>query len=196
VQTYIDKNDSIAVGACYCRHKAELVGEDTHGMPTQVCMTFGKGADFVSERLGGRKLTRDEARDLLDQAEEAGLVHMSRNITDSIEFMCNCDRWHCGAIGMMLKQPKPGVFFNSGFEPQIDADECTACDICIERCPPEALAMGDDDVPRVDLDRCFGCAVCATGCPVDAIAMVAKPGFPEPPKDNEEFGKAMKAAYS
>lgn len=196
VQTYIEKNDSIAVGACYCRHKAELLGEDTHGMPTQVCMSFGRGAEFVSERLGGRKLTKEEARKVIDQTEEAGLVHMSRNTTDNIDFICNCDRWHCGAIEGMLEQSKPGQFFNSGFEPQFDPEECTACETCIERCPPEALALGEDDVPEVDLDRCFGCAVCATGCPSEAITMVSKPGFQEPPKDGKALGEAIKASYA
>lgn len=87
---------------------------------------------------------------------------------------------------------KPGEFFNSGFQPVFDAEECIACDVCIERCPPEALHMGDDDVPVVDLDRCFGCAVCATGCPDEAIQMVNKPGYPEIPKD----AKALRAAMS
>ncbi len=66
-------------------------------------------------------------------------------------------------------------------------------EICIERCPPEALAMGDNDVPQVNLDRCFGCAVCATGCPSDAIVMEAKPDFPAPPK---ELITSLKASFA
>lgn len=190
VQTYIDKYEPIAVTQCFCRHAAILRGEDTHGMPNDVCMQFGPGAQYAIDRLGGRKLTKDEARDVLIKAEEAGLVHMSQNVTEDIGFICNCDRWHCTAVTHALAQPKPGLFFNSGFEPRIDPDTCAACGTCIDRCPAEALAMGDEDVPKVDLDRCFGCAVCATGCPEDAITMVNKPGFPEPPKD----GKALKEA--
>ena len=94
------------------------------------------------------------------------------------------------AVSNALAQPKPGLFFNSGFEPRFDSELCIACKTCIERCPSEALSMGDEDVPEVDLDRCFGCAVCATGCTEEAITMVNKPGFPEPPKD----GKALKEA--
>jgi Pyruvate/2-oxoacid:ferredoxin oxidoreductase delta subunit len=196
VSTYIDKNDTIAVGTCFCRHAARLVDEDTHDMPMEVCMWFGNMAAYSIERLGARKMTRDEAIQVLDQSEEAGLVHMSRNTTENIEFICNCDRWHCGVISNVLKQSKPALFFNSGFQPRFDPDLCTACETCIERCPPEALTMGDTDVPQVDLDRCFGCAVCATGCPTEAITMEAKADFPVPPKDPKELITAIKASFA
>ncbi|MBL7212152.1 MAG: 4Fe-4S binding protein [Desulfobacteraceae bacterium] len=197
VQTYIDKSDPIAVTTCFCRHAAVLRDEDTHGMPNDVCMQFGQGAQYAIERLGGRKLTKKEAREVLDQAEEAGLIHMSQNMQDmtgDMDFICNCDRWHCGAVNRALAKPQPGLFFNSGFEPRFDPDLCVACETCIDRCPPEALTLGEDDVPQVDLDRCFGCAVCATGCPSEAIIMANKPDFPEPPKDGKALVEAIKAS--
>lgn len=194
VKTYIDKNDLIATAACYCRHKAVLLDEDIHEMPVQVCMSFGPGVDFMVERLGGRKLTKEEAMKVLDETEEAGLIHMTNNVTDNINFMCNCDRWHCVHVTGLLEQSKPGEFFNSGFEPLFDPETCVACETCIDRCPATALEMGDDDLPKIDLDRCFGCAVCATGCPSDAIAMVNKPEFPEPPKDQKALGEAFRAS--
>ena len=196
VSTYIDKNDTIGVGTCYCRHAAMLVDEDTHDMPMDVCMWFGNMAAYAIERLGARQMTKQEAMQVLDQAEEAGLVHMSRNTTEDIDFICNCDRWHCATMVGVLKQSKPALFFNSGFQPRFDPDLCTACETCIERCPPEALAMGDDDVPQVNLDRCFGCAVCATGCPTEAIALEAKSDFPLPPKDPKELITAIKASFT
>jgi len=193
VQSLIDKNDSIAVATCFCRHEAKLLGKDTHDMPMEVCMTFGPNAGFVVERLGGRILTKDEAREVIEKSEEAGLVHMTLNMTDEVNFMCNCDKWHCEPIQSVQKQARPALFFNSGFEPIFDEDECTACETCIDRCPPDALVLGDNDVPEVDLDRCFGCAVCATGCPADAVKMVAKPEFPAPPGNRKELGAALRA---
>ena len=197
VQTYIDQSDPIAVTTCYCRHAAALRDEDTHGMPNDVCMQFGQGAQFAIERLGGRKLSKKEAREVLDRAEEAGLIHMSQNMQDmsgGMNFICNCDRWHCVVVNRALDQSNPGLFFNSGFEPRFDPDLCVACETCIERCPPEALTLGEDDVPEVDLDRCFGCAVCATGCPSEAIIMVNKPDFREPPKDGRALVEAIRAS--
>jgi len=196
VATYIDKYEPIAVGTCYCRHAAQLRDEEVHGMPSDVCMWFGNMAEYAIERLGVRRMSKQEAMDVLNRSEEAGLIHMSRNTTDDIEFICNCDRWHCGSVKGVLKQAKPALFFNSGFKPVFDPDQCTACETCIDRCPPEALAMGDTDVPEVDLDRCFGCAVCATGCEFEAIAMEAKADFPVPPKDPRELVASIKASYS
>jgi len=193
VQSFIEKNDDIAVSTCYCRHAASLRGEDTHGKPNDVCMQFGMGAQFAVQRLGARKLNKAEAMEILNRAEEAGLIHMSQNVTDNIDFLCNCDRWHCVAVKEALSKSKPGLYFNSGFEPAFDPELCTACETCIDRCPPEALVMGADDLPEVDLDRCFGCAVCATGCPSEAISMINKPGFPKPPKDRKELKKALRA---
>jgi len=196
VQTYIDKYDPIGVGTCFCRHAGALRDEDTHGMPMDVCMFFGPQAQYMIDRLNARKLTKQEAREVLIKAEEAGLIHMSTNTTEDIGFMCNCDRWHCTAVTTALRQSKPGLFFNSGFEPRFDPDICEACETCIDRCPPEALTMGDDDVPVVDLDLCFGCAVCATGCPSEAIVMVNKADFPDPPRDGKALREAVRASLS
>lgn len=190
MKTYIEQNDIIAVGTCYCRHEAMLLGEDTHGAPMDACVFFGENAGFGIECLGAKKVTREEAFKLLDEWAEAGLIHQTRNISDEIEYLCNCDRWHCNAVKMMLAQPTPSKVFNSGFEPKFDADACVACGTCVDRCPPEALTVGDD-VPQINLDRCFGCSVCATGCPSDAIKMVAKPDFAAPPKDQEALMLAM-----
>ena len=191
VMTYIDKYDVIGVGACYCRQAAKLRGEELHGMPIGVCMWFGEVAENITGRLGGRQVTREEARQIVNRCEEAGLIHMSRNTTDEIDFMCNCDRWHCEVVGQVLQQPRPGLVFNSGFAPSFDAERCVACETCIERCPPQALTMGAADLPVLDTDRCFGCGVCATGCPEGAIAMENKPGFPAPPKTVKDLVKKL-----
>jgi len=196
VATYIQKYDSIGVGTCFCRHAAKLRGEDIHDMPMEVCMWFGQAADYMVERIGGRKVSKHEAMALLDRSEKAGLIHMSRNTTDEIEFLCNCDRWHCEVVTHVLKQPKPGWVFNSGYQPRFDTDRCVACETCLDRCPPQALTMGEDQHPTLDTDKCFGCAVCATGCPEGAISMEAKPGFPPPPKNVKELVAALKDSIS
>jgi len=194
VQTYIDKYDPIAVSSCYCRQEAALLGKDTHDMPMQVCMTFGLGALFSIQRLNARQLNKEEARELLDQTEEAGLVHMSLNTTEDIDFLCNCDRWNCVVMETVLKQPKPGLVFNSGFQPVLDPETCISCGTCIDRCPASARSMNSDDKPEVNFDRCFGCAVCVTGCPEEAIVMEAKPEFPAPPSNGKALREAIKTA--
>jgi Pyruvate/2-oxoacid:ferredoxin oxidoreductase delta subunit len=194
VATYIDKYDTIGVGTCYCRHAALLRDEDVHDLPMEVCLWFGKAAEHAIERLNGRRLSKEEARAILDRTEAAGLVHMSRNTTDEIDFLCSCDRWHCEVITQVLKQPKPGWAFNSGYRPLFDDQLCVACETCLERCPAEALAMGPEEVPQVDLERCFGCGLCASGCSEGAVAMEPKPEYPPPPRNVREFIAGLKAA--
>jgi len=192
VATYIEKYDSIGVGTCYCRQAAKLRGEDIHDMPLEVCMWFGELAEHIIERLGARRLSKQEAREILGQSEQAGLIHMSRNTTEDIDFLCNCDRWHCEVVTSIMKQPRPGLVFNSGFQPVFDIELCMECGTCIDRCPPEALRPESGDVPQINMDLCFGCGVCATGCPEGAIAMEAKPDFPNPPKNVKELVTALK----
>ena len=100
VQTYIDKYDPISVGTCYCRHEAKLNGEDIHGMPMGVCMWFGQTAEFAIERLGARALGKKEVRDVLDQAEEVGLVHMCHNTTphEQPQMVCQCSLTQTGHL--------------------------------------------------------------------------------------------------
>ena len=75
-----------------------------------------------------------------------------------------------------------------------DGEKCTACGTCIDRCPTEALAMGDEDVPVLNSDLCIGCGVCATGCAFEAITLVERAGILPPPVDQKALLEAVKAS--
>ena len=193
VASYIETYDPLAVSTCFCRHQAKLIDEkDDCGKPNDVCMMFGKGAQFVIDRNIGRQITKEEANEILRQTEEIGLVHATLN-RQEIDFLCNCCACHCMILKTALAQPKPGVALNSGFQPVWDAALCTACETCINRCPSKALRLGDDDVPEVNLDSCFGCGVCASGCPEEAIGLDERPGILAPPVDQKALKAAMQA---
>jgi Pyruvate/2-oxoacid:ferredoxin oxidoreductase delta subunit len=167
-----------------------LIDEKTHcGAPDEVCLQFGRGAEFVIDRKMGRRISKEEAVGILDQCEEAGLVHCTNN-RQQIDFLCNCCACHCVILRNAMRYPKPGLAINSGFRPHWNPDLCTACETCMERCPMNAVSMTEEDVPIFNLERCIGCGVCATGCPSEAIEMEERPGIPVPPVDN----KALKVA--
>ena len=198
VAAYIETADDIAIGTCFCRHEAELIDEnDVCGAPNDVCMSFGPGAKFLIDRKISKRASKEEALDALRRSEEAGLVHCTAN-RQEIEFLCNCCSDHCMIIKGALRQPKPALALNSGFQPVFDEELCTACETCLEKCPAEALTMADRDYPQVDLDRCFGCGVCASLCPAEAVALDARPDAQAPPQDRkafkEAYGAALKAA--
>jgi Pyruvate/2-oxoacid:ferredoxin oxidoreductase delta subunit len=159
-------------------------------------MQFAMGAQFVIDRGMGRKISKEKALDILKKCEQAGLVHSTVN-RQEIDFLCNCCNDHCVILNKALAQPKPGIALNSGFQPTWNPDLCTACETCIERCPPKALEMNECDVPEVDLDRCIGCGVCASGCPEGAIELVERPGTHVPPMDQkaDSFSHRAKRAF-
>jgi Pyruvate/2-oxoacid:ferredoxin oxidoreductase delta subunit len=193
VVSYVEKYDPLSVSTCYCRHEAKLIDEnDDCGKPNEVCMQFGMGAQFVIDRGIGRKISKKEAIDILSKCEDLGLVHSTVN-RQEIDFLCNCCNDHCLILRKALAQPKPGIALNSGFQPVRNPKLCKACETCIERCPPRALTMGEDDIPVVDLDRCIGCGVCASGCPEEAIELTQRPGAQVPPLDQKALGQAIKA---
>lgn len=196
VKSYIENYRPLSVSTCYCRHQAKLIDADSHcGNPDDVCLQFGRGAQFVIDKGMGKNITRDEALTILNRCEEAGLVHCTNN-RQEIDFLCNCCSCHCMILKNAKRQPKPGLAVNSGFQPLRHLDQCTACETCIDRCPMEALQMSAEDVPRLDLDRCIGCGVCASGCPSDAIAMEQRAGIPTPPADHKALKEAIRASAS
>jgi Fe-S-cluster-containing hydrogenase component 2 len=78
---------------------------------------------------------------------------------------------------------------NSYYYAEIDPDECTVCNTCIdERCQVGAIEQGED-FNQIIKDKCIGCGLCVTTCPVDAIKLIRKD--PEeivaPPKDEMEW---------
>lgn len=194
VASYIEKYQPLAVSTCFCRHEAKLIDEkDDCGKPDEVCMQFGMGAQFVIDRKMGRQISKEEAMEVLNKAEEAGLVHATIN-RQEIDFLCNCCGCHCIILKTALAQPKPGLILNSGFKPRHDRDLCTSCGTCIDRCPTQALAMDNEDRPELNLDRCIGCGVCASGCAFDAITLVERAGILTPPLDQTALREAIKAS--
>ncbi len=51
---------------------------------------------------------------------------------------------------------------------RIDAEECTACGLCMDVCPSDAIKEGDDYF-EIDQDACDDCGSCVDECPSDAI---------------------------
>ncbi len=189
VSDYIRNAEFISVSTCYCRHHGELLG-DPCGKPKENCMAFGPNARFTADRGYGRLISREEALRILDEAEEAGLVHMSSNTSKYIDFICNCCVCHCGILQSFQKMEMPALGAVSGFRVRISREDCVGCEACVDRCPMDALEM-DEDVARVDLKRCIGCGVCNSECPEGALTMERIPDAPDPPWDRKALLTAV-----
>jgi len=189
VSEYIRNAEFISVSTCYCRHHGELLGEPCD-RPKENCMAFGPNAQYAAERGYGRLVSAEEALRILDESEEAGLVHMSSNTSKYIDFICNCCPCHCGILQSFLRMDMPALGAASAFRLKIDEETCMGCEACVERCPMDALRM-EEDTARVDLKRCIGCGICNSACPEEALSMERIQDADAPPWDRKALTTAV-----
>ncbi len=173
---YVEKARYISVQDCPCR-----VSKKGCDAPVDVCLAFEYGAKYLSERGMGRLIQQEEARDVLRRARDAGLVHMTTNTRDKIEFICNCCPCCCGLLGTVTRLGGAASAIASNFQSTVDVDTCTGCGLCEDSCPVKAITV--DGMASVDLTQCIGCGVCVSQCPDEALKLVRRAETREPPAD-------------
>jgi ferredoxin len=192
VSQHIENASCITVSTCYCRHKADLLG-DHCDKPKDNCIGFGPRAKANADRGFSRLISKEEAHEILKRSVEAGLVHCVSNNRGNTEFICNCCICHCGIL-QSLKEPNwPSMGAVSSFIMAVDEEKCMGCGDCIDRCPMDVLSM-QDDIVVMDADRCIGCGLCVSVCPTEALRMEPRPDPPLPPWDQESLDAALKAS--
>ena len=170
----IENTDHWAVGTCVCRHQGDLLDRPCSKPKNNMCMIVGEPARDAANRGLACLVTKEEAREYIKQADEAGLVHSFANTDDEyLNLLCNCCLCHCGILKGLKRSPLPSQSVHSDWAVMIDSDECTGCGACIERCWMEALKLDGTTVVR-DINRCIGCGVCMYVCPTDAMKMVSR----------------------
>jgi len=170
--------EQIAVSHCYCRHKAEHLGEACD-VPQEICLSLNGGAEFVIRRGFGRQIDKEQALSIVTDARKLGLVQIADNVQNEPAYVCNCCACCCGQLSAIndfgLKAVNP-----SGFEPHYNPDVCKGCSRCSRACPIAAIAMTpartggkrkNELRPDFDSELCIGCGVCATTCPQGGIRM-------------------------
>ncbi len=170
-KTIVNGKAKIAVADCICRTQQNLLDKGCN-KPMEVCLLFGSHADYYVENKMGRYITSEEACRILDQCEEAGLVNQPANMVNP-GGMCNCCEDCCGVLRALNLLPNPGEMVNNRYWAVIDPEECTECEICLDRCQMNAIEL--EDGAKVDSARCIGCGLCVTTCPVEAIQLEEKP---------------------
>ena len=183
VKNLIESTSYIALAKCACR--VSVAGCDK---PKEVCLIFGSAAEFLVERGFARQVSKDEGLNVLDLAEEAGLVHTSTNSGDRAGLICNCCPCCCTVLRGRTMLKHPHAFEPSRFEALVHTGECTGCSICAdERCPMKAIEMADD-VAVVNAAGCIGCGLCVSGCPAGAIVLTERKQVPDTPATVSEMG--------
>jgi anaerobic sulfite reductase subunit C len=88
-------------------------------------------------------------------------------------------KFKVGFAGCPFDCPKSAtndIGFQGGIWPELAAQECISCGLCIKSCTDGALSAGTDGKPVFDEERCTWCGDCVKVCPTEAWK-VARKGY-------------------
>lgn len=164
---------NIVVAECICRKQQGLIGQGCD-LPLETCLLFGPFGQTYLDLGMGRKVTVEEALQILEQAQEAGLVTQPSS-PQNPGGICNCCGDCCQTLKPLNRLPKPAEAVLSNYFARVQPDLCTGCGTCLDRCQMSAVKMETDETAVIDLDRCIGCGLCVGSCPTEAILLIPKP---------------------
>jgi ferredoxin len=173
VSTIIENGKAFRLNECICKKERGIMDAPCK-KPREVCLAISPVAEAEFIFDWGRAISKEQACQMLRQAEEAGLVHLTANVESGHTFICNCCGCCCGVLRSMNEFDLTNVI-NSHFYAEIEQDDCNNCGICLdERCQVKAIRETDMSYSVIK-ERCIGCGLCVTTCPTDAIKLVHKP---------------------
>jgi NAD-dependent dihydropyrimidine dehydrogenase PreA subunit len=184
----VESGKSWGVRDCICRVQKELVG-DPCDHPKENCLVIAPIEGAFDNSDVDRAVSKEEALQILIDAEDAGLVHTTGNYQIN-NYICNCCTCSCGILRSVAEYNNIAGIAKSDFLAVVDEDLCTACGDCLERCQFNALNV-DGPVCEVDSAFCVGCGLCVPVCPDDALVLVRRSeGEILPPPENlKEWGE-------
>lgn len=145
ISHWLDKYDGkYAASPCSCRKSRKTFDEGCADDPADWCIAVGDMADYVVEtNKGGRYITKEEALEILQKAEDNGFVHQITNIDgeDKIFAICNCNVNVCYALRTSQLFNTPNMS-RSAYVAHVDKANCVACGRCVEYCPAGAVTLG------------------------------------------------------
>ena len=164
----------MAVLDCICRIGHDILEERcTLTDLRETCLMIDPDHARRQVEMGiARYITKDEALDILQKAQDAGLVIQPEN-SQRPEAICCCCGDCCVLLQMLKKHPRPAELYETNYYVELIPESCTGCEECVEICQLDAREMVDG-VAVVDLDRCIGCGNCVVVCEYDATRLVKK----------------------
>jgi NAD-dependent dihydropyrimidine dehydrogenase PreA subunit len=171
----IDEQDIIALSECPCKLERSLLEDSCKVSSDRFrCFHFGNiGRYFIEHKLG-KSVSKEEAKRILKEAEEEGLVHKTFHDDFSLEqkenSICNC----CKCCCILFQTYYRGIAsFRTitSYIAKVNENKCIGCGICVEKCPLEAISLINRKT-HDDEKRCIGCGICIHHCPEDARTLI------------------------
>jgi NAD-dependent dihydropyrimidine dehydrogenase PreA subunit len=185
----IENAKSWGVRDCICRVQKKLIG-DPCDHEVENCLVFAPIEGAFDRSDIDRAISKEEALEILHQAEDAGLVHTTGNYIDHNSYICNCCTCSCGILRGVAEFNHSSAVAKSDFLAVISEDLCLACGDCLPRCQFDALDL-EGDLCRVDPANCVGCGLCVPVCPEEALVLIRRPAgeVPAPPENIKDWSR-------
>lgn len=165
IKKILENAKIISVENCACRTR-----ERNCEYPLEVCLGLNDLAEYCIERNIGRKISLQEALDIVEWTENKGLVHMTSN-SDNPNVICNCCTCCCSLMKAVLETDNKKALTKSRYRVQIDNNLCDNCLICTKICHFKCLINKGGKLYQ-DIENCYGCGLCTSVCPQKAIKLI------------------------
>jgi electron transport complex protein RnfB len=190
----LDGAKSFGIRECICRKQKALLGEPCE-YPRMNCLSFAPVEGAFAHEPHVTAVSKEEALRVLQEAEDAGLIHSVYNQQEGAFYICNCCPCCCGIMRGVVEFGNAHALAHSDFRATVDAEACSGCEDCVDRCHFGALSV-PDDICVVDPIRCMGCGLCASTCPSDALRLLRRAAeeHAAPPVDHRQWQEERAAA--
>ncbi|MFN2219606.1 MAG: ATP-binding protein [Anaerolineae bacterium] len=177
IEGMIEAAEHVVVQPCDCRRLGQYCER-----PVETCIWLDDGALEALERGYGRRLSKEEAIQVVRRADKAGLMHTADSEwrERGLHAICNCCACDCYPFRAAQALGSKGAWPRSRYVAAYDRERCNLCGACIRRCHFEAfyhngVTVTVDGKEKSEVlyepERCWGCGLCANTCPSGAIVM-------------------------
>ncbi len=154
ISQHLNESDVFSVSDCSCRTSREAMGEGCGHLKEEMCIQLGHAAEYYIKTGRGRKITKEEAFEIIRKAEDNGLMHSVPNLDTPghTHAICNC--CGCGCYAMRLaNEYLNNDIVRSNYKSVVDETKCVACGECIDVCPTNALRLGQKLCSNTPIDE-------------------------------------------
>jgi NAD-dependent dihydropyrimidine dehydrogenase PreA subunit len=221
MEQLMDSLQYFCVGHCMCRErKAAAKHYECEVVPlSQNCLHFDRLAHYMVDNGLAREITREEAKQILRNSMEQGLILTIENIQKGQDTLCSCCGDCCVWIEGLTKMRQANAFSNSNYLAFGNDETCSGCGLCVRRCQMHAIALRDlpsaqgrqtvtkdrdgkekklvnksGKVAVIDHNMCVGCGICAYKCPTKSLVLRRKQEEHAPPATLMDLAMHIMAA--
>jgi H+/Na+-translocating ferredoxin:NAD+ oxidoreductase subunit B len=181
----IERSEYFEMHDCICRKQQELLNKRKCDFSLDMCMALIP----VKQPPGPKSITKQQALDALQRAEEEGLVHTVSNVSEGVYYICNCCGCCCGILRGITEFGLENSVAKANYLAIVDNELCPGCGICLDRCQINAITLVAG-VAVVNESSCIGCGLCVSTCGSDVMHLERKPdaSILVPPENKKEWG--------